>query len=93
MKKELPLTLTQLKIILKNDWNFFEEKIIPNCFCNVCLRVVKIVNFKIVVNDLYDVILKGECFGCGNFVNRYVETGENREYVKGIKKVFKEKRK
>jgi transcription initiation factor IIE alpha subunit len=90
MKKETPLTLPQLKAILGKDWDSFMEKIIPNCLCPTCNKVVTIVDFKIVVNDLNDVILKGSCAGCGDPVNRYMETGENEEYVRRIKRVKKE---
>ena len=93
MKKEIPLTLPQLKTIWGKDWDFFVEKIIPNCFCHTCKEVVTIVDFKIVVNDLNDVILEGKCAVCGDPVNRYTETGENEDYVKRIKKVLKEMKK
>jgi len=89
MKKEVPLTLSQLKTIIGNDWNDFERIIIPNCFCHTCEGEVTIVDFKIVVNDLNDVILRGHCAVCGNAVNRYCETGEDEECVKRIRKVLK----
>ena len=89
MKKETPLTLLQLKNIYGNDWDFFVERIIPNCLCYRCNKVVTIVGFKITVNDLNDVILEGKCAVCGDSVNRYCETGENEEYVKRIKKIIK----
>ncbi len=91
MKKETPLTLPQLKIILGKDWDFFAEKIIPNCFCHKCEGEVTIVDFKIVINDLNDVILRGHCAVCGNTVNRYCETGEDEECVKRVRKVLKKK--
>lgn len=93
MKKETPLTLPQLKTIWGKDWDFFVDKIIPNCLCHTCNEVVTIVDFKITVNDLNDVILEGKCAACGDPVNRYCETGENEEYVGRIKKVLKEQKK
>ncbi len=90
MKKELPLTLLQLKTIWGKDWDFFVEKIIPNCFCHTCKEVVTIVDFKIIVNDLNDIILTGRCAVCSGPLNRYMETGDNEEYVGRIKKFRKE---
>ena len=93
MKKEIPpLTLPELKIVLGNDWDFFVEKIISNCFCHTCKGVVTIVDYKISVNDLNDVILNGKCEVCRNSVNRYTETGENEEYVKKIKRILRERK-
>jgi hypothetical protein len=89
MKKELPLTLQQLKTIYGEDWYLFIKEIIPNCFCSTCLGVVSIVNYKIFVNNLNDIILRGHCAVCGNPVNRYIETGEDEEYVIKIKKILK----
>lgn len=93
MTKKFPLTLPQLKTIWGNDWDFFVEKIIPNCFCHTCSDEVTIVDYKIVVNDLNDIILMGKCAICGNPVNRYTETGENEDYVRRIKNVLKESKK
>lgn len=87
MKKEFPLTLPQLKTIWGKDWDFFVEEIIPNCFCQTCKEVVTIVDFKIVVNDFNDVILRGKCAVCGDGVNRYTKTGEVEYYASRIKKV------
>ena len=92
MKKELPLTLPDLKIIWAEDWDFLVDKILPNCLCHTCKTQTTIVEFKIVVNDLNDIILKGHCAVCGDTVNRYTETGENEEYVRRIKKILKERR-
>lgn len=69
------------------------EKIIPNCLCHTCGKVVTIVDFKIVVNDLNDVILKGKCAVCGDAVNRYTETGEDEECLGRIKKILAGKKK
>lgn len=89
MKKEFPLTLEQLKTVWGEDWDLFEEDIIPNCFCHTCKDVVTIVDFKIAVNDLNDVILTGSCAVCGSPISRYSETGEDEDYVRRIKRLRK----
>lgn len=39
----------------------------------------KIIDYKIYLSDLYDVILKGKCSECKTIVARYIETGEEKE--------------
>lgn len=90
MNKETRITKTQLQIILDKDYKHFAEKILPNCLCNKCMCVVKIIDYKIFLNDLYDMILKGNCALCGTRVNRYIEIGEDKIAVKKIKKILKD---
>ena len=92
MKKEFPLTLPQLKTVWAEDWDFLVDKILHNCLCHTCKTQTTIVEFKIVVNDLNDIILKGHCATCGDTVNRYTETGENEDYVRRIKEILKGRR-
>lgn len=66
------------------------QQILANCLCNKCQCIVKILDYKIFLNDLYDVILKGNCALCGARVNRYVEIGEDKTAVKKIKKILKD---
>ncbi len=89
MNKETQITKTQLQTILGKNCELFAEKILPNCLCNKCNCVVEIVDYKIFLNDLNDLILKGKCALCGARVNRYVETGEDKIAVKKIKKILK----
>ena len=89
-KKEIKLTETDLKAIYGPDYNFFQEKILSNCFCHRC-RVksytAMITKYKIFLNDLNDIVLRGVCAACGGPVNRYLETGEVESYLPRIKKV------
>ena len=89
MNKNVRITEEQLQIILDKNYENFAEKILTNCLCNKCMCVVKIVDYKIFLNDLYDVILKGNCAICGARVSRYIETGEDKIAVKKIKKTLK----
>ena len=91
MNKETQITKTQLRIILGKDWKYFEEKILSNCLCGKCHCIVRMVDYKIFLNDLCDIIFKGTCVICGARVNRYVEVGENEIFVKKVKKELKNK--
>ena len=88
-KKEIEIYEDDLRMIYGNDYKLFKEKIIPNCYCKNCNSHYQsiIVNYKIFLNDLNDIILKGFCEKCGSLVNRYVETGEVEEYQERIEKV------
>lgn len=72
--KEIEITEEDLKLIHGDDYKLFREKIIPNCNCTKCNSHFRstIVNYKIFLNDLKDIILKGFCAKCGNTVNRYL---------------------
>lgn len=90
MKKALKITKEQLKDIFGKDWKFFEEKILPSCFCVSCGGGVAIFDWEPELNDLNDVVLCGRCAKCGGGVNRYLETGENGEYEERIEEIKKQ---
>lgn len=88
-KKQIEITKEELIVIYGKGYHFFEEKIIPNCWCVKCRTHYKstIINYEIFLNDLNDIVLKGFCAKCGNRVNRYLETGEVPEYQKRIENI------
>lgn len=85
-QKEIEIPKEDFKLILGDDFAFFEEKVVPNCYCSNCKSPYSstITNYTIFINDLNDVILKGFCKKCGNPVNRYMETGEVDKYQDAI---------
>jgi len=75
-----------LKIINLPDLRILTSSVCcPNC------KHPKIVDYEndIYVNDLFDVILRGKCCKCGKPVSRYIETGEDENSVKILKKIIK----
>lgn len=90
-KKKIKIAEEDLKFIYGDNYEFFQSRILPNCFCGKCIRdgkhTVRIVNYEIFINDLNDIILQGFCADCGGKVGRYLETGEVKEYVLRIKKI------
>lgn len=91
-KKPIKITEEDLKFIYGDDYDFFQEKILPNCHCGKCSKegrdsMVTITNYDIFINDLNDVLLEGVCSVCGGRVGRYSETGEVKEYVPRVKKI------
>ncbi|SMO55942.1 hypothetical protein [Solitalea koreensis] len=79
MKEELEINADDLAMIMGKKYDQINE-IIDSCFCAHCTdRRTSIVNYKLYLNRLDDVILKGRCAKCNTPVNRYIETGENNE--------------
>lgn len=91
MKKEdlntIKITLEDIELIMGDRFSFFTE-ILDNCFCANCEKhQTSITNYKAYLNNLQDLILKGECIKCGGPVGRYIETGENKESVETAKHI------
>lgn len=90
-KDEIEIQQEDLEFIYGNGYELFKQKIIPNCFCANCKSSYNstIINYKIFLNDLNDIILKGYCEKCGNPIIRYIETGEVEKYQEKIEKIKK----
>lgn len=89
-KYQLQITEKELKTIYADDYEFFQNKILSNCYCHACKPKKynsKIVNYQIFINHLNDVVLRGFCSKCGSKLNRYLETGEVVKYERRIEKV------
>lgn len=88
-KKQIKISKEDLRNIYGDGFQSFKEKIIPNCWCGKCNPSFPstIINYKIFLNDLNDIILEGSCAKCKSSVNRYLETGEVEKYQKAISKV------
>lgn len=78
-----------LKFIYSDDFSLFTQKIIPHCYCGHCKTPYQstIINYKIFLNDLNDIILEGFCKNCDQPMSRYVETGEVEKYQERIEEV------
>jgi len=88
MSNETELSREQLVIIIGEDWMKFQN-LLNYCLCPTCKKSVAIVDYKIFLNKINDIILKGECGECSTTLNRYIETGENSKYVERIKAIIK----
>ena len=86
MSNETEISREQLVIIIGEDWIKFQN-LLNYCLCTTCKKSVAIVDYKIFLNSMNDIILKGECVECNTPVNRYIETGENLKYIERIKNI------
>lgn len=87
---KIEISEARLKGIFGDEWVRSEEKILNNVYCSHCKSNYNstIVNYKIFINDLNDVIFEGFCKKCGHGVARYAETGENPRHTKRITEVL-----
>ena len=99
-RKEIEINLEDVELIMGETIQFLSN-CIENCFCRNCNpSLTTITNYRFFLNELEDIILKGECIKCSSPVARYIETGENkesaeiakhiREIVKRYKKIKKQ---
>lgn len=74
----MKITKEQLKYILGDDWGFFEEKILTNCFCGNCLgeECATMVDWQASLDNFNDVVLRGKCAECGRPIRRVLERGK-----------------
>ena len=90
-KIKIEISKSNLASILGEDFDGFEKNIINHVYCVSCKSSYNstIVNYRVFLNDLNDVILEGFCKKCNHPVNRYVETGEVAKYQKRISEIKK----
>ncbi len=88
MSNETELSREQLVIIIGEDWMKFQN-LLNYCLCPTCKKSVAIVDYKIFLNKMNDIVLKGKCVECNTSINRYIETGENPKYIERIKAIIK----
>lgn len=80
--KMLEIDIEDVEMIMGDEFKFF-KKIVQSSYCSHCTPrgTVTIVNYKAYLNDLNDILLKGQCNKCGHPINKYIETGEQRKFV------------
>lgn len=63
---DVEITQKELHEIVGEKWKDY-EKLLDNCYCG-CDRdnhITTIVEYKVFVNDMYDIVLRGHCKKCG----------------------------
>lgn len=88
---EVEITESELKLVLGDSANRL-DLYLNNIFCSCSAADKKLVDYKIYLNDLNDVILKGKCSGCMTIASRYIETGENSENCIVAERIKKSKK-
>jgi len=88
--KTIPITIEDVSFIFNGKLDEFYF-ITRNCFCVQCNNGYQntITNYKILMNNLFDIELEGNCLECGHRMGRYIETGENPKTTANAESVWK----
>ncbi|HJS55331.1 MAG TPA: hypothetical protein VJ765_12335 [Chitinophagaceae bacterium] len=88
--KTIPITMDDVSFIFNEHLDDFYF-LTANCFCVQCKNKHQstITNYKILLNQLYDIELEGSCLECGHRMGRYLETGENPKTSKNAEAIWK----
>ena len=80
MRKEIEVQITEddLKFIVEDNFDQIVDLARNNSFCSRCRgkNKVQMIDYKLILNDLNDVIFQGKCKSCNGRIARYVEIGE-----------------
>lgn len=81
-KKDVEITTEDVKFITKNDCDQIIQLVKFHSFCRNCndKREVIMVNLKITLNHMNDLLFKGYCNQCKQGIAKYVEIGESKKY-------------
>lgn len=81
-KPEIEISEEDVEILLDNEYRHFKDITRSQVHCAKCSEgyTVGIVNYRIFLNKLNDIVLRGSCSNCGHPVNRYLEFGEDKEF-------------
>ncbi len=86
--KDIELNPWEFQLVMGEAWenrNIF----IDNIFCDCESPNKQLVDFKVYLNDINDIILKGKCSGCRTIAARYIETGENKNSTAAAERIRK----
>ncbi|MCO6483131.1 MAG: hypothetical protein J5I62_10085 [Flavobacteriales bacterium] len=88
---EQEISRFELLRVLDGDDAWLRE-LEESIFCQCPAASKRLIAYRVFVNDLHDVVMRGLCSGCNTIAARYVDTGEDPEKVKRIKAVLKERK-
>ena len=80
-KIEIEIGIDDVEFIMGEGYETGFKIMVNSVWCSNCKNHYKgsIVNYKIFLNHLGDIILRGQCNTCKEDVGRYIETGENKD--------------
>jgi hypothetical protein len=88
--KDIELNQWEFQLVMGEAWenrNIFIE----NIFCECESPKKQLIDFKVYLNDINDIILKGKCSECKTIAARYIETGENINSIEAAERIRKMK--
>lgn len=95
MKQDKELTIEDVKNkVYKEEWKFFEQKILTNCYCHTCNKKrghyedATVIDYKAYATSHYDLVFKGVCKDCRSPLSRLTETSDNESMRMAIIKLL-----
>lgn len=88
--RDVELNQWEFRLVMGESWQH-RDLFIENFACDCNSPDKKLIDFKVYVNDLNDLVLRGKCSGCNTIAARYIETGENKESCKAAERIKKMK--
>ena len=89
--KDIELNEWEYQLVMGEAWEH-RDLFINNFFCNCGVENRKLIDVKVYLNDINDIILRGKCSGCNTIAARYIETGENPDSAEAGKRIRKMKK-
>jgi hypothetical protein len=88
--KTIQITMDDVSFIFNDDPDKFYS-VTRHCYCVQCKNGYQstITNYKINLNELYDIELEGSYVQCGSRIGRYIETGEDKKTAKNAEAIWK----
>jgi len=82
-KIEIAISFSDLKMLAGREYRDLRNAAIGYVFCTTCSAATmsEEAEQKAWINRLGDVLWDGSCASCGKSVTRYLETGENPEFL------------
>lgn len=83
MEEETPISLEDLKFIVRDEYELIVGLARHHAFCPTCIKngeKPEMINFKLYLSELDDVTFEGTCKNCENKIARYVGIGEAPEF-------------
>lgn len=75
---DIELSDWEFRLVMGDSWG--DRHIYLNSiFCSCGAPEKTLIDFKVYLNDLNDLVLRGLCSGCHTIAARYIETGENAD--------------
>lgn len=89
--RDIELNQWEFQLVMGKDWEH-RDIFVNNFYCDYKNPDRQLIEYKIYLNDIYDIILKGKCSACRTIAARYIETGENQKNVEASERIRKMKK-
>jgi hypothetical protein len=85
---DIELNEWSFRIVMGDSWDFL-DRILHNIFCTCGAENKELIDYKVYLNNINDIILRGKCSGCNTIASRYIETGEKKEKAEAADRIRK----